>query len=186
MAKNLREQFALTQERLANWLGINRTTLALVETGQRTMPLGTAVQDVRLTLAGMGLILEHEGATSPAPPPLPPPPLDKDTLEQRLDYCRHHARNLRFELEGMRRRAVPYQNRLAALPALRSWNGPRKKPELEESWLAVFESEANTALGYQCGAGPQRLLEARIAGLEREAELLEEALAGIAPAVPED
>ncbi|MBC8085469.1 MAG: hypothetical protein H7Z21_19895, partial [Hymenobacter sp.] len=49
-------------------------------------------------------------------------------------------------------------------------------------WLALFEAEAVSGLSDECGAGPQRLLEARIAGLEREAELLAETLAGLPPA----
>lgn len=39
-----------------------------------------------------------------------------------------------------------------------------------------MEGEAETALLYDCGKGPQKLLEARIAGLEREAEVLRELL----------
>ena len=92
---------------------------------------------------------------------------------------------MRYELEDMRRRAPMYEARLVALPALRRWNGPVRNLQLEQSWLALFEDEAVAALRYECGAGPQRLLEARIAGLEREAELLEEMLADPTPAVQE-
>jgi hypothetical protein len=40
----------------------------------------------------------------------------------------------------------------------------------------LFEGEAVDELRDICGAGPQRLLAARIAGLAREVELLEELL----------
>jgi hypothetical protein len=57
-----------------------------------------------------------------------------------------------------------------------------KNPAREAGWLALFEGEAVDGLRDDCGAGPQRLLVARLAGLEREAELLEELLATLPPA----
>ena len=54
--------------------------------------------------------------------------------------------------------------------------GPVKNPTREAGWLALFEGEAVDGLRDDCGPAPQRLLEARIAGLTREAELLEEML----------
>jgi hypothetical protein len=65
--------------------------------------------------------------------------------------------------------------------ALRAWPGPVSDAALEASWLALFEGEAVAALRDTGGAGPQRLLEVRIAGLELEAQLLAETLAFPAP-----
>lgn len=181
MADTIRKEFNLTQQQLASWLGVNRTTLALVETGRRSMPLQVGSrQGIRLDLAALGLVMDVAGATRPAPAPLPPPPIDPALVQQRLRYCLHHAENGRYELESMRRQAAPYLARLAALPALRAWTGPVRNPEREQRWLASFEAEAMQALSWQCGAGPQRMLEARIAGLEQEAQLLELLLAELA------
>lgn len=179
MADHTREHFNITQERLAWWLGVNRTTLALSETGQRNMPSSFRLQAARLHEAARGQALTAEGALAAAPPPLPPPAPDAAPLTARLRHCRHLIRNQQYTLERMRERAAPYEARLAALPALRAWTGPVPHPTQEENWLALFEAEAVEALGNDCGAGPRRLLEARIAGLEREAELLEEILSGI-------
>ena len=173
MADHTRKHFNLTQERLASWLGMNRTSLALSETRQRDLPLGFGVQLARLELAALGQVLGEKGTTSPAPPPLPAPLPDPGPLEARLAYCRYHAGQLRRALERMRRRAAPYEARLAALPALRAWTGPVDKPDHEKNWLALFEAEAVAALANECGAGSQRLLAARLAGLEHEAALLE-------------
>ena len=176
MAHNFRTHFGLTQERLAAWLGINRTSLALFETGQRNLPLSVGFQYARLSLAAAGLVLREDGTPAPTPPPLPPPTPAASLFEDRLKHCRYQARNQRYALEQMRWRAIPYEARLAALPALRAWTGPTRHPAREESWLDLFESEAVKALSYDCGAGPQALPEAHIAGLEHEAARLEEML----------
>ena len=68
------------------------------------------------------------------------------------------------------------------MPTLRAWTGAVKNPAREAGWLALFEGEAVDGLRDDCGAGPQRLLEARLAGLLREAELLEELLPAALPA----
>ena len=184
MADSTRKHLGLTQERLASWLHVTRTALADVETNRRGLPLGHWIQDARLDMAALGRVFDVSGTSAPGPPPLPPPPPERDPLVQRLDYCQHHARRLRRALEMLRRRAAPYEARLVALPSLRAWAGPVRDPEREANWLALFAGEADVALRYDCGAGPQRLLEARLAGLEREAELLEETLAAHPPKPP--
>ncbi|UOQ51037.1 hypothetical protein [Hymenobacter cellulosivorans] len=175
MADEIREKLGLSQDMLGNWLGISRNSVALAEGLHRAWPLGTAVQLIRLTLATIGLVYDPAG-NRPAPPPLPAPPPDHEPLQARLTYCQHHASRLRYELADLRLKAAPYEARLAALPALRAFPEPVKNPAHEENWLALLETEAETALLYDCGAGPQKLLEARIAGLEREAEVLRDAL----------
>ncbi|SHL24011.1 hypothetical protein [Hymenobacter psychrotolerans] len=176
MDASLRKFFALTQERLAAWLGIDRTTLALVETGRRALPQGRGVQDARLAMAMAGRTLDLTSG-SRAIAPLPPPPIEREPVEARLDYCRHHADRLRYQLRQLRRHAAPYEARLAAVPALRAWTGPVSDPAREARWLATFEAEAMEALAQHYGAGPQRLLEARISALDHEAALLESLLA---------
>ena len=182
MAEFSREYFALTQQLLASWLGVSRTSLALSETGRRNFPLGSGMQDARLIVAAQGLVLAADGTTSPAPSPLPVPTPHPAPLTARLNDCRYRIISQGRALDKMRKHAIPYKARLAALPALRAWTGPVRNPAHEENWLALFEAEAVDELANHCGAGPQRLLEARIAGLEREAELLEEMLAGLPPA----
>ncbi|RTQ48183.1 hypothetical protein EJV47_17285 [Hymenobacter gummosus] len=141
----------------------------------------------RLALAVQGLVPDPEGATvpQPAPPPLLTPPVDARPLAQRLRYCRHHALRLRREQEAMQAKARHYELRLKVIPALRAWAGPVANPAQEEKWLTQVEQEARNALQHDCGLGPQRVLEARIAGLEREAELLAQTLAEL-PEEPTD
>lgn len=182
MSEFVRDLLGLTQERLASWLGVNRTTLASSESGHRSLPSRYGVADARLTLAVLGKVLGDAGATAAAPPPLPLPVPERDPLAWRLTNCRHQASGLRRQLEAMRAKAAQFEARLAAIPALRAYAGPVKNPAREAGWLALLEGEAVDGLRDDCGAGPQRLLEARLAGLEREAELLEEMLATLPPA----
>lgn len=184
----MRERLGLTQERLASWLGTTRAILAQMEIGRGGLPLESGMAYARLALAMQGVVPDPEGAgpPQPAPAPLPTPPAASEPLAQRLHYCRHHAQRLRRELAELQLKAQRYELRLKALPALRAWTGPVANPAREENWLALLESETVQALRDDCGAGPQRLLEARLAGLEREAELLAQTLAGLpeAPLAP--
>ena len=178
-----RTYFGLTQERMASWLGVARASLALAERAHQALTAGAtpALQQARLVLAQLGYVYDGHGGRTLAPAPLPPPPAEREPLVRRLDTCQHQAGRLRHELADLRRRAAPYEARLAALPALRAWTGPVRDAKHEENWLALFEREAEQALRFDCGAGPQRLLEARIAGLDYEAELLAKTLATLPP-----
>ncbi|GAB2940712.1 hypothetical protein GCM10027048_01370 [Hymenobacter coalescens] len=176
MSDFIRNHFGITQERLASWLGVNRVAVAQAESGQRSLPLKHGLQEARLALAAMGQLLNPDGTAQPAPPALPPPAPDPEPLQRRLAECRYQARRLERELAGMRQRATRLEHRLAALPALRAYTGTVRNPAREAGWLALFEGEAVDGLRDDCGAGPQRLLAARLAGLQREAELLQELL----------
>lgn len=179
-----RRIFGLTQQQLATWLDVARSSIALGETGQRTPPLANKYwqRDLRLDLATLGKGLDPvTNAAIPGLPPLPPLPPAPEPLQARLHECRHRIRNLHYNLGILKDKARPYEARRAALPTLRAWTGSDPRPEQAASWLNLFEKEAEVELLYTCGPGPQRLLEARIAGLEHEAELLEEMLAALPP-----
>jgi len=179
MSTYLREKFGLTQERLASWLGVGRGTVAMSEGGQRNLPGGAGVQQARLVLASLGKVYDPTAPESarPAPAPLPTPPSETQALARRARECRALAHRTQRQLAALQTQAAQLEARLAALPALRAYAGPVPTPTRETGWLALLEGEAEDGLRTQCGRGAQRLLEARLAGLEREAELLEALLA---------
>jgi len=181
----IRKFFGLTQQQFALWLGQARSSIAESETGRRlpAMREGYWERSRRLTLAASGKALDPlTGDSIPGQPPLPPLPPDPTPLQDRLRECRHRIYNLNHQLSLLQEKAQPYEARRAALPTLLAWTGPDPNPELAAAWLDLFEKEAEVELLYTCGTGPQRLLQARIAGLEREAGLLEELLAPLPPA----
>ncbi|RFP66085.1 hypothetical protein D0N36_05010 [Hymenobacter lapidiphilus] len=178
----LRQHFGLTQAQYARWLGVNRTTLALVESGRRAMPLEVGgLPAVRLELGRQGQTLDAQNRVV-AVAPLPEPTPERAPLAWRLEQCQHQAGKLRFELKKLQRRATPFLNRLAALPALCAWGGPVKSAEREAQWLDAVEAEARQQLLDVCGAGPQLLLQTQLAGLEHQINALEAALAALPPA----
>lgn len=183
MSSSLRDKFGLTQERLASWLGVNRGTVAMSETSQRSLPTSQWFLDTRLELAALGLSFSLDQPIGPAPPPIPTPPVERKPLTRRVAEARWKAVLLRRELEGMQKRAAQFEARLAAIPALRAYTGPVKNPAREAGWLALFEGEAIDGLRDDCGAGPQALLAGRLAGLQAEIGVLE-ALLGPAPPAP--
>lgn len=178
----LRRQLGLTQEMMASWLGVGRSSLALAERQRQSLTLTTGVQATRLLLAARGLVYDGAGGSFPAPPALPVPPPDADELGFHLRVCRVQAQGVELQLEILRRRAAPCLARMVAAPALRAYPGPVSAPEEEADWLFLFEREALRKLRTRCGATTQRLLEARLAGLQREAEVLAETLALAPPA----
>ena len=182
MANSLRDLLGLSQQRLASWLHIDRTALAHAEANRRGLPLGKEMQDTRLSLAAHGKVFDPATNVVSAVPPLPAPTPPRQPLETRLRYCQHHVGRLRYELEELQKKAAPYEARLVAVPALRAYAGPVPASAREANWIDLFELEATHALKYACGAGPQRLLAAHLAGLEREVEELAAALAEEPPA----
>ncbi|WP_345059239.1 hypothetical protein [Hymenobacter glaciei] len=171
----LRTQFGLTQEMMAEWLGVARSSLALTERGYQSTTAGTGEQTLRLQLAAQGLVYDGAGGSFSAPAAPPEPLPDAGELGYRLRQCRAQAQGIALKLEVLRRRTAPHEARWAAAPALRAYPGPVADPEQEANWLTVFELEAKHQL--RKAATERQLLEARLAGLEREAELLANMLA---------
>ncbi len=174
-AEEIRLRLGLTQERLAYWLGIGRSSVALAERGRQFPTMGTtpAVQSGRLYCAARGRVYDPAGGDTAAPPAQPAPGPAPGPVESRLAQCHHQLGNLRYALRQLRARAAPYEARLVAAPALRAWGPPSPIGAAREAiWLRQFEDEAQVELA-ACGAGPQLLLEARIAGLAHEVQLLE-------------
>ena len=171
-----RTRLRLSQEMMADWLGVPRSSLALTERGYQSTTTAMGVQQTRLMLAVQGLVYDGAGGSFPAPLALPEPLPDAKELEYRLRQCRAKIQHLELQLTILHRRADPYLARLAAVPALRAYPGPVANPEDEADWLTIFELEARKQLREKCGATARLLLEARLAGLQREAEVLAEAL----------
>ncbi|MBT2557218.1 helix-turn-helix transcriptional regulator [Hymenobacter sp. ISL-91] len=170
----LRTRFGLSQDRMADWLGVPRSSLALAERGYQAPTATTGVQELRLTLAVQGLVYDGTGGSFPTPPALPEPPPDLAELGYRLRQCQAKIQGLELQLVKLQQRAAPYVARLAATPALRAYPGLVDDAEDEAAWLTIFELEARRQLREHCGATARLLLEARLAGLQREAELLAE------------
>ncbi|GAA4384576.1 hypothetical protein [Hymenobacter koreensis] len=172
----LRTLFGLSQNMLAEWLGVARSSLALTERGYQSTTAMPGTQALRLQLAAKGLVYDGAGGSFPAPPALPEPLPNPEELAYRLQQCQTKIQGLKLQLDILHRRAAPCAARLVAAPALRAYPGPVENPQDEADWISLFEQQARRQLRSTCGATARRLLEARLAGLQREAEVLAEGL----------
>ncbi|PJJ55053.1 hypothetical protein [Hymenobacter chitinivorans] len=156
----VRAYYGLAQQELADFLGVSRGLVALVETGRRALP---AAAEARLALLSAPLTTS---ANCPAPP-LAAASWEPLHLHQRK--CLRQAQGLRQELIQLQTQATQYQRRLQALPALyqalltTAPDGPGL-----EAWLQKIETQARYGLA-ECGPAAQTLLTVRIAALEFEA-----------------
>jgi hypothetical protein len=86
---------------------------------------------------------------------------------------RYRIGQLTYALEDLRAAAAPYEARYRVVPILRAYTTPLRDAEREATWITNRLLDAEDALLRTCGAGPQRLLAARIAGLQAELAALE-------------
>ncbi|UOQ72150.1 helix-turn-helix domain-containing protein [Hymenobacter cellulosilyticus] len=156
----VRTYYGLAQQELADFLGVSRGLVALVETGRRTLP---PPAEVRLALLSAHVSRE---ATCPASS-LPAPAWEPLQLHQRK--CLRQAQGLRQELAQRQTQTAQYQRRLQTLPALYQALLPTTPDGAETKlWLQKIETQARHGL-VECGPAAQALLTVRIAALEFEA-----------------
>lgn len=118
----VREHFGLDQQTLAAGLGVAREQLAGYEIGRRGHQ---AIVTQRLLPLLQALPAAPAPPADPAAGLAPPAPAP---LLARLDYCQHHARRLRHDLQ---KRATTFEHARrwqAALPALLDRADERARP----------------------------------------------------------
>jgi hypothetical protein len=173
----IRAHFALTQTELAAWLGLGRSMLAMVETGQEQLPRH-AWPWLRPWQAALAAALAEE---PPAPlPPLPPlPTTGPAAVWARLAECHYQAQRLGQQLARLQAAHRTAARRLAAGPLLLA-SLPAPTPAEPEAlarrrrWLARLLEAATDALAPEAAAGPvaAALLAARRQAGLHEARLL--------------
>jgi transcriptional regulator with XRE-family HTH domain len=163
--KDVRDGLGITQEQLANYLGITRSQLSLVELDKRFMPTSASVKGSKLLLAMLGkkkmekLVAEIARQTKT---------LNKK-LQERSKECTYLAAVASRKLQAMQQQynqccnaLQAVQNLLPNLPATKEFKGDRL-------WLEILEMDALTKLAH-CGPDAQTHLQLQIDLLEYEAE----------------
>lgn len=166
----VRACLGLTQQQLAEYLGVRRVRVAEAEAGTRPLPLAALPR-----LAALATCL-----AAPAPPSAAtatatdvPDPL---ALRARLLAATAEAARLRQRLALAETQAAQARARLALLPALHA-APPVAASAVGAAWLRVLALEAETALA-EAGPAARVLLRLRAEALEQEAAALA-ALLGI-------
>lgn len=152
---NVREDFALTQADLADWLGITVRHVQAVEAGRRQ--LSPAVERRLSYLSDMWLTTRLSVPDAPLPPPLPAPPppayqTDDEAreLRKRQRLCAFRAYQLRYQLDNLARQDATLLRRRQGLAILRlalatpgSVFAPAFVPSEAEAWLTRLEENMN-------------------------------------------
>ena len=185
----VRATFALTQTELAAWLGLGRSMLAMVETGQEQLPRHARPWLHPWQAALAAAPPDERPAPVPAGPPLPA--TGPAALLARLAECAYQAQRLEQQLARLRAGHRTAARRLAAGPLLLAAlppppaAGPEAEAEADEPasrrrWLARLLEAAADALAPEAPAGPvaAALLDARRRAQLHEAACLHAWLGG--------
>lgn len=168
--QRIQAHFGLTQQELADVLGISRSALNMSGRGQRHL---SPEVWARILLFQQALPVAEPGAE---PTPEPAPPLSEDD-RQELDLCRRElelqADLLGGQLARRRTRLAQARLRLRTLPGLRA--AFPADDEVAQALLKVWQNEANATLRKE--AGPLARLALRQAVTAFEAAEIEKLLA---------
>jgi len=170
----VRAHFALPQTELAIWLGLGRSLLAMVETGQEELPRH-ARPWLRPWQAALAAAPPDEAAP-PSPPPLPLPATGPAAVLARLAECDYQTQRLSQQLASLHTAHRTAARRLAAGPLLLAALPPPAPAEAEvlarrRRWLARLLKAATDALVPEAATGPVAvaLLAARRQAFRHEA-----------------
>ncbi|UOQ51297.1 helix-turn-helix domain-containing protein [Hymenobacter cellulosivorans] len=181
---NLRQLLGLTQLELAVHLRISRDLLAQVEINRRQLPTPALIR-----LAPLLTLHSANGGTDKEPPladveansqhPDAAPGLKE--VRQRIGQCQNEVDTIRYQLEKLRRQALPLRRRivvltpvLAALPPAPTDGSPDPDAR-DRSWYTDLLADARWQLT-RFGAVPQAQLDARIQALDLEIAALQRLL----------
>ncbi|MBG8555711.1 hypothetical protein [Hymenobacter guriensis] len=152
-------RFGLTQQQLADVLGVSRTALAMDALGERLLPIA----------AVLGLDALRRQLPPPVGEALPlpvaestPGPEDQKTLAMRLRGIAIADYPLQNQQERLQTRLEQAQARLQALPALHA----AFPEERGQRWLNLFEEEARIWLEHDGSALLQLTLRRKVLAYE--------------------
>jgi transcriptional regulator with XRE-family HTH domain len=164
LLRAVRDCLGLTQQQLAEYLGVRRVRVAEAEAGTRPLPLAALP---RLAALATCLAPASEAPVAEA--------ADAAALRRRQRAATAEAGRLRQQLTQAEARAAQASARLALLPTLAA-APPVAAPAVGPAWLRVLALEAETTLA-EAGPTARLLLRLRAEALEQEAAALAARLA---------
>ena len=168
VVRAVRQHFNLTLEELAGYLRVSMGLVSHLEAGRRSMSAELVQRLVPLLQA----LPAPEAPSDPDDPAARLAPPAAAPLAARLDYCQHHARQLRRELAAITQKMEVARRWQQALPPLlaQAADAPARAWLLRRQEQAAADLNGDTAARYH-------LLRLRLAALEAEA-------AGLAALLP--
>ncbi|TGE22923.1 hypothetical protein [Hymenobacter metallicola] len=158
----VRAYYGFSQTEVAEFLGVSRGQVALVETGRRLL---SSVGEKRLRFLSTCLsnFVPSQAEMFPFSAPTAWEPLQ---CYQRK--CLRQAHGLRQELARLQMLAMQCQRRLQDMPVLRAALAQELPTADLQTWLHQREEQAHAGLT-ECGPAAQALLQMRINTLESQA-----------------
>ena len=168
VVRAVRQHFNLTLEELAGYLRVSMGLVSHLEAGRRRM----STEIVQRLLPLLQALPPPAASPDPDDPATYLAPPDAAPLAARLDYCQHHARQLRRELTAITQKIETARRWQQALPPLLA----QAADERARAWLLRRQEQAAADLNGDTAAR-YHLLRLRLAALEAEA-------AGLAALLP--
>jgi transcriptional regulator with XRE-family HTH domain len=175
----MREQLNLSQDELATFLQMKRSTLSLVELRRRELNTFQTAKLSRIQLAHLkcwfNLSLGDETpSVIPAPPPTELSQQIKNELTARLNACTREQTRLLEKISQYEASAKTARHKQAVLNLLKQ--SPLDNADdasFEALWISIQEAEIKKALSQNRRAEIE-LLKARVAASQAEATYLEQ------------
>lgn len=157
--KHIRKKLGIRQQRMAEYLGVSRSLIAMVEAGQRVLPPGAYQKLVSLELQ----LAQQAASARPMVEGR-----DKEilsVLQKREKECLRQLRVLQRKLEKLS------EQRDRCTTALTHLAGLSSDDLVDKHWAGMYARDIHQRLK-AAGKGKITLLAARIKGLEAELEVL--------------
>lgn len=170
--ETFREQISITQQHLAEYLGISRSLLSLYEKGLRNLP---ASADIKLSKLQLSYLQLQQAKTKTKADSLYPY-LQKDhdktkkEIKNHAAICSYKKQLAERQLNSMGKEYEKAIALLGLLDVVSSTTPKNKKSGIDHLWIEVQKNEALKKL-VRHGSAAQAKLEAKIQTLNAEAAI---------------
>ena len=168
-----REKIAVSQQYMAQYLGISRPLLSLYEKGLRSLPTEALLKLSALELAFHQL----QQVKNKKPAPVHPnqqkhADKTKKMMEQHSATCRYKQKLAQRELDKMVKEHTKLNGLLALLDKLTTAGSKTKTRKFDQLWIEMRKNEAHEKM-LLFGNASQAKLQAKIETLDAEAAIYE-------------
>jgi transcriptional regulator with XRE-family HTH domain len=161
--KTIRESFGLSQEQLAIYLGVSRSSINMAERGNRGLPTAALEKLALLQKSQQNNIIYRQKALQQRAAK------DNMAIKQYLKKCQNEIQLLQKELALMQEHYGQCINVMLALEHLLEAAPASGKPTKEQLWLEILAAETQKKMA-GCSHGKQVILQLQIKALAHQVQ----------------
>jgi len=170
--ETFREKLSITQQHLAEYLGISRSLLSLYEKGLRNLSPSAALKLSQLELSYYKLQNQKNKKKAPVHPHLEKHLVKtKKNLKSHAENCSYKKIMAERQLEKMAKEHAKALVLMELLDAM-DYSPKTKETGIDQLWIAVQKNEAIRKM-IRSGDAAQATIQARILSLEAESAVYE-------------